>query len=277
MNELFFLLLQAEPAVAAVAIDVDLSTLAPGEPTSAVESDYIAIYSGVARILRAGGVPIAAPESDLDTQILDAAAIPTVARDAVSSTLTLEFSSPDIAQGIYRIHISAQSSEGASQALPPLTCGPSCPPEDVEAFLQERSSSVFALLDAPAPTAAPTASVVGPSPAPPAPTHSSLDARPLGPVGIAGIVFGGLGLGGFVWGTTNYALDRSPDRLHDLEQVQHERHFDPATSAVWGAGAALLVAGTVMLVLDQVVLKKERMRRDRPLSSRALPTLSFSF
>lgn len=287
-----FLLLQTTPSSPPVDIDVDLSTLAPGDPTSAVETDYIEIYSSVARILHVGGYRIIAPkkEANLDTELLDTAGVPTVARGGPSSTLLLEFSSPDIARGIYRIHISARRPDGSREALPPMTCGPNCPPDEVENFLEARKMSIFALLESQQPTTTTTADLRthdrsdNPEVTPPVsprlgPTAAPSKERPLGPVGITGIVMGGLGLGGFIWGSTNFGLDRARDsKHHGLETFQRDRYFNAGTGAVWGAGAALLIAGGTMLLIEQTVLKKRARRANRDLSSVGIiPGFSFSF
>lgn len=235
------------------------------------ELDYQHIYPGVARLLNEAAVPIHTPQGDRERELLQAADIPTQAPAGPSTTLRLEFSTPDFVNSIYRIHVSVDRADGSFQALPTLVCGPGCLAEDVKPFLQKHEEKILGLLEPPKPKS-PSSSA---SPAEleqglqaSTPEHAT-DAKPLkvaktppiGPVGISGIVAGGLGLGAFGWGSVAFARKRAADWDNAFTERTRPSFFDRSEAVVWGIGGGLIAAGIIMVIVDQLALKPRRKHR----------------
>lgn len=275
----------AAPEFAPTVVEVDLSAffsikseISQGEQ----EREHDQIYPSVVRVLHAAGVPIAAPPSENERELLEIAGVPAVDVEPPQrpQKLRLEFSSPDFMKSIYRIHVSVQRPDGSYESIPALSCGPDCLAENVEPFLREHQAPILALLETPEPAA--------PASSPPPPTSVSTahppdalspapagKARPLGPVGIAGTVLAGVGLGGVVWGSVALGLDRTRDWERGFdERMVRDRYFNTGTGVALGVGAGLLATGVTMFLVDLFVLKKRNHRR--PSALRLAP-LQISF
>jgi len=267
----------AAPEFAPTVVEVDLSAffsikseISKGEQ----EREHDQIYPSVVRVLHAAGVPIAAPPTENERELLEIAGVPAVdvGPPQRAQKLRLEFSSPDFMRSIYRIHISVLRPDGSYEAIPALSCGPDCLAENVEPFLREHQAPILALLETPEP-AAPANSPPPPTSVPAAHPPEALSpapagkTRPLGPIGIAGTVLGGVGLGGVIWGSVALGLDRTrewerePGREEEMELDGRERYFNAGTGIALGVGSVLLVTGVTMLVLDRSVLK---LRKNKP-------------
>lgn len=276
----------ADPTFGPTTLEVDLSaffSLKSEVSEGEEEREHTQIFPGVARILHDAGVPLIDPTREDDRELLKVAGVPTVDVPAAQpiNRLRLEFSSPDFMKSIYRIHVSVQRSDGSYEAIPALRCGPDCLSENVEPFLREHQAAILALLETetPTPAEAEPATVPSRSHAPSSrdglsATSASSKRSPLGPVGIAGIVAAGVGLGGTVWGAVTLGLDRNAEwQDGPTERERSPRYFNTGTGVALGVGAGLLTAGVVMILVDQLALKK---RRNKPSAMRLAP-LRLSF
>lgn len=283
----------AAPEYPPTVVEVDLSAffsikseVSEGEQ----EREHDQIYPGVARILHAAGVPIAAPPTENERELLEIAGVRIAEakpqKPQKPQKLRLEFSSPDFMKSIYRIHVSVRRPDGSYEAIPALRCGPDCLAENVEPFLREHQAAILALLEAPQrvelASSAPLPSS-GPVATPPeamSPT-TPVKSRPLGPVGITGAVLGGVGLGGVIWGSVALGLDRAqawerlPGQEARVARDGKERYFNAGLGVVLTAGASLLVSGIVMIVVDRAALQPRKKKR---VSAEMRPgALHFSF
>lgn len=266
------------------AIQVDLSSLFIEESDVTAEiqrDDFEEIYPGVARVLHDAGVPLVEPSSDIEGTLLDNAGISTVEAPTSPTTLRLEFSSPNFVGGFYRIHVSVRRHDGSERALPPLTCGPNCLADNVEAFLRERQASILALLEAPSSgessparrcPGAPDCTETPPPPRTMDPPHG---APKLGPLGIVGAIGMGIGAGFLTWSGVSLGLERRADWNQNFIQDRRAHYANDGTYAVLGVGAFLLVSGIVMVVVDRVVLPKRR--RPTPATSFQIRGASIRF
>lgn len=92
-------------------------------------------------------------------------------------------------------------------------------------------------------------------------------AKPLGPVGYAGIAASIVGGVGIAVGAVSLARGEQ-ETLEGNPRFQRIDDYRPRGAALVGVGGAVFVAGVVMIVVDQTVLKRRRVRSARrPLVS----------
>lgn len=109
--------------------------------------------------------------------------------------------------------------------------------------------------------AAPPAELAPAAPPAPVPTERRPGSRPLGPVGTAGIVLGGAGLGVAIAGIVRMAEPNvfiPASTNHELPMVTYTRIQG---GIVLGTGLAVAAVGASMLAVDLAVLRKRSARR----------------
>ena len=99
------------------------------------------------------------------------------------------------------------------------------------------------------------------------------EVKPMGPLGGAGIGLGVLGLGGVIAGAVELSRGKVYDDPTTKPLKQTFVDHTPVGGVLVGAGAAVFIAGTVMLVVDVVGRSKKR-KQQRAQRQVAYPLLS---
>lgn len=190
-----------------------------------------------------------------------------VVEDAGAPAIIVTLSWADYDESTYGVSIQTQQPGEAPRVLETFEC--ECINSGLATAVSERLPAALEQLDAP-PAEEPTAVVEG-APADPAdpeiaPSDATRDdparpGKPLGGVGIAGLVVaaGGLGMAGFGISRLAVGETRMPDP--DGEQFDIIRDLRPPGRAWLGAGLGVTAVGVTMVVIDATLLRKRRGRQ----------------